>query len=204
MTFAQKLQTLRKRNKITQEKLAQMIGVERSSIGKYETTQTIPSNDILIKIANLFNVTTDYLLGNTASSEPPKKRGNRIPVLGNVSAGIPIDAITDIEDYEEIDEEMAKAGEFVGLRIKGDSMEPRMVSGDIVIVRIQNTANDGDTAIVLINGDEATCKKIKKTPDGIMLISTNPNYEPMFYSNKDIETLPVRIFGVVKELRAKY
>ncbi len=83
-------------------------------------------------------------------------------------------------------------------------MEPRMVNGDVVIVRLQPDACDGETAIVMVNGDEATCKKIKKTPEGIMLISTNPAYEPMFYSNKQIEELPIRILGKVVELRAKY
>lgn len=126
-----------------------------------------------------------------------------LPVLGNVAAGVPIDAITDIEDFEEIDLDQFPAGEYVALRIKGHSMEPRLLEGDVVIVRIQDTIETGETAIVMINGDEATCKKIKKTPDGITLISTNPTYEPMFYTNKEIETLPVRIFGRVVEYRGK-
>ena len=132
------------------------------------------------------------------------EKGKKIPVYGLVAAGIPIEAITDIEDYEEITEELARTGEFAALKIHGDSMEPRMTEGDVVIVRIQETVESGDTAIVMINGDEATCKKIKKTPEGIMLISTNPAYEPMFYSNKQIEELPIRIFGKVVELRGKF
>ena len=82
-------------------------------------------------------------------------------------------------------------------------MEPRMVKGDVVIVKIQNTIETGETAIVLI-GDRTTCKKIKKTPEGVWLISTNPVYEPMFYSNQEIEEIPVIIWGKVVELRAKY
>ena len=83
-------------------------------------------------------------------------------------------------------------------------MEPRMTTGDVVIVKSQSTIENGETAIVLVNGDEATCKKIKKTPEGVLLISTNPNYEPLFYTNKQIEQLPVRIIGKVIELRAKF
>ena len=83
-------------------------------------------------------------------------------------------------------------------------MEPKMSSGDVVIVRKQPDAESGDIAIVCINGDEATCKKIKKTPEGIMLISLNPAYEPMFYSKKQVEELPLTILGRVVELRAKF
>lgn len=133
-----------------------------------------------------------------------KKKGVPIPLLGSVAAGIPIEAITDIEDYEEISEEMAATGDFAALKIKGDSMEPRFTEGDVVIVKLQDTVETGDIAIVLVNGDEATCKKIKKTPEGVMLISTNPKYEPMFYSNREIEEKPVRIWGKVVELRAKF
>ena len=140
----------------------------------------------------------DYLYGQEIASPL------RIPVYGSVAAGIPIEAITDIEDYEEITPELARTGEFAALKIKGDSMEPKFSAGDVVIVRLQETVNNGDIAIVLVNGDEATCKKIKKTPEGIMLISTNTAYEPMFYSNRDIETRPVRIWGKVVELRAKF
>ena len=132
------------------------------------------------------------------------KKGVRIPVYGSVAAGIPIEAITDIEDYEEITEDMARTGSFAALKIKGDSMEPRFTAGDVVIVKLQDDVDSGDIAIVLVNGDEATCKKIKKTPEGVMLISTNPNYEPMFYSNREIEEKPVRIWGKVVELRAKF
>lgn len=130
--------------------------------------------------------------------------GIRIPVLGDVAAGIPIEAIQDIVDYEEIDSAMAASGEYFGLRIKGSSMEPRMRDGDVVIVRKQDYADTGDTAVVLVNGDSATVKKIKKGPDGISLIPTNPAYDPMYYTAAEVESLPVRIIGRVVELRAKY
>ena len=113
-------------------------------------------------------------------------------------------ASANAEDWEEISEEMQRNGQHIALRIKGDSMEPRMRTGDVVIVRIQPDIDDGDTAVVRINGDEATCKKIKKTPEGLWLVSTNPNYDPMFFSPKDIEDLPVVIIGKVVELRAKF
>lgn len=152
-------------------------------------------------MAALFEVSVDYLLGNT---ETPASNGIKIPVLGDVAAGIPIEAITDIVDYEEINATLARTGEFFGLRIKGDSMEPRMREGDVVIVRQQESAETGDTVVVLVNGNSATVKKIKYGPDGITLLPTNPVYDPLFYSAAEVEQLPVRVIGRVVELRAKY
>jgi repressor LexA len=129
-------------------------------------------------------------------------------VLGNVAAGIPLDAITDVEDYEEISEAMAAGGEYVALRIHGDSMSPRMVEGDVVIVHVQSSANDGDIVIALIDGEDgtvrATCKKLRITPQGIMLLSFHPDYEPMLYTSERLKATPLRIFGRVVELRAKF
>lgn len=153
------------------------------------------------KIASYFGVTVGYLLGE---EEKKKKVGVKIPVYGNVAAGIPIEAWEDILDYEEIDEDMAQYGEYFALKIKGDSMEPKISDGDVVIVACQSDVDSGQIAIVLVNGNEATCKKIKKTPEGVYLISTNPEYDPMFFNNKEIEELPIRILGRVVELRAKF
>lgn len=116
----------------------------------------------------------------------------------------PIEAITDIVDYEEIDSALARNGDYFGLRIKGVSMEPRMREGDVVIVRKQDAADTGDTVVVLVNGDSATVKKIKYGKDGITLISTNPSYDPMFFPASEVERLPVRVIGKVVELRAKF
>jgi len=201
MTFGQKLKSLRQNHKMTQTQLADALRLSKANISKYESDTIQPNFETLGAISSLFNVPVDYLLGTAKAA--PKKRFARLPVLGNVAAGVPIDAITDVEDFEEIDLDQFPAGEYVALRIKGHSMEPRLLEGDVVIVRIQNTIETGETAIVMVNGDEATCKKIKKTPEGITLISTNPTYEPMFYTNKEIEALPVRIFGRVVEYRGK-
>ena len=142
----------------------------------------------------------DFLFQNQIVSVPAIK----IPVLGDVAAGIPIEAVENIVDYEEIDQAMAANGEHFGLRLKGDSMEPRMREGDVVIVRKQEDVENGDVAVVLVNGDSATVKRVKKGPSGISLIPNNPAYDPMFYTNDEIISLPVRILGKVVELRAKF
>ena len=128
----------------------------------------------------------------------------RIPVLGRVAAGIPMDAIEEIIDYEEVPEAMTKDGEYFGLRIKGDSMEPRIQNGDVVIVRKQSDADDGDLVIALVNGNEGCCKRLKKMNSGIMLLSNNPAYDPYVFTWEDVEKLPVTIVGKVKELRGKF
>lgn len=143
----------------------------------------------------------DYLFSPLRRSE---KRGVKIPVLGRVAAGIPITAVEDILDYEEIEESLAKTGEFYGLQIKGDSMEPRISEGDVVIVRQQNDVESGDVAIVLVNGDDATCKRVVKHEHGLTLISFNPMHPPKFYTEQEVEQLPVQIIGRVMELRAKF
>ena len=198
-SIADRVKTLRKQHNLTQKELAEQLFKSESTIRMWELGKSEPDLETLNSLSRIFNVSTDYLIGKSFAY----KKGIKIPVYGSVAAGIPMEAITDIEDYEEISEEMASLGEYAALKIKGDSMEPRMTAGDVVIVRIQETIENGEIAIVMINGDEATCKKIMKTNDGIMLISTNPKYEPMFYSNKQIEELPIRIWGKVVELRAK-
>ena len=177
------------------------LGLSNATYSQW-TESSVPRETTLIKIAEYFGVSTEYLKGNETTVVSNK--GIKIPVFSQVAAGIPISAIEDIIDYEEITEEMKKDNEFFGLVIKGDSMEPKISTGDVVIVRKQNTIENGEIAIVLINGEEGTCKKIKKTPEGVMLISSNPAYEPIFYTNKQIEELPVQIVGKVVELRAKF
>ena len=132
------------------------------------------------------------------------KNGITINVLGRVAAGIPINAITEIIDTEEISEEMAKTGEYFGLKIRGDSMEPRICDGDVVIVRQQDNAESGDIVIAMVNGDDATCKRLVKYASSIALVSLNSKYEPMMFTNEEIMSKPVRVIGKVVELRGKF
>lgn len=205
-SFGAKLKSCRKDMSLSQKELGQKIGVAESTISLYESNKRFPDAETLQKISSLFNVSLDYLLGNAPCKKPasPTGRGVRIPVLGRVVAGIPIEAVEEILDYEEITPELAATGEFFALKIRGHSMEPRMMEGDVVIVRRQDDVDSGDVAIVLVNGDEATVKRVKKQEDGITLIANNISvYEPHYYSNKEIEELPVRILGKVVELRGK-
>jgi len=190
---------------LNQLELAAILNVNRSAISKYENG-TVPLNDdVIMKLAEHFKVSTDYLLGrNEDGSIPTSTGGKWIPVLGDVAAGIPIEAVEDILDYEEISASVAATGEHFALRIKGESMAPRMSTGDVVIVRCQPDVENGEVAVVVVNGDSATVKKIKKSPDGMALVPTNPACEVMIYTNEQIAELPVTIIGKVIELRAKF
>lgn len=194
------IRALRKEKGMTLDDLSRIFNVSRATLGFWEQGKYEPNNAALIKMSEYFGVSVDYILGNE-----DKPSGNWIPVYGKVAAGIPITAVEDVVDQEELTDDMVKDGsEYIGLRIAGQSMEPKISEGDTVIVRVQPDVEDGEIAVVLVNGDEATCKKIKKTPEGVMLLSFNPAYQPIFYTNKEIETLPVTILGKVVELRAKF
>lgn len=208
MDFKDRLRDLRLSRGLTLQQVADYVGLQKAAIYKYEHGLTVnPKRSLIEKLAVLFQVSPSYLLGINDDEEKSDSvtKGVRIPVLGNVAAGIPITAITDVEDWEEIPEKLASSGTYFALRIKGQSMEPRIKNGDVVIVRQQEDVDTGDVAIVLVNGDEATVKEVKKLDTGIMLIGWNTAvYSPRFYSAKDIKSLPVRIIGKVVELRGKF
>lgn len=204
MNLYEKIKMLRKQKKISQEKLAILTGYsDRSSITKIEQGKVNISETKITLFANALGTTPAYLLG-WEDENVENTSALKIPVLGNVAAGIPISAVEDILDYEEVPISWQNQGEFFALRIKGDSMQPRMESGDVVIVKQQSDANSGDTVIALVNGDDATCKRLEKTDNGIMLVSTNPKYPPMFFSKEDIVNKPVVILGKVVEFRGKF
>lgn len=192
---------------LKQADLVEMTGISKGALSSYISGHYVPKQNNIFLISKALNVSESWLMGNDVPMERSysiKKKGITINVLGRVAAGIPIEAIEDIIDQEEITEEMAKTGTFFGLQIHGDSMEPRITDGDVVIVRKQDDAESGDIVIATINGDEATCKRLRKYRDGIELIANNPTYKPLFFTNDEIINKPVRIIGRVVELRAKF
>lgn len=197
------IRLLRKEANMTQQELASKLFVSQQAVGKWERGEATPNPETIVAMSKIFGVSADTLLGESA---PPLSTGGTwVPVLGDVAAGIPIEAVENIVDYEEIDIAMASNGKYYGLRIKGSSMEPRIREGDVVIVRQQEDADTGDTAVVLVNGESATVKRIKKEPDGgLWLLPNNPAYDPQHYSPAEVAEKPVRIIGKVVELRGKF
>lgn len=187
------------------------IKFSKSHLSQYVNGKTNPDNKKIFLLSKVFGVTEAWLLGYNVpryerieNTGPQTPQGLKIPVLGTVAAGIPISAVEEILDYEEVPQSWKNQGEFFGLRIKGDSMKPDINHGDTVIVRKQSTANNGDVVITLVNGDDVTCKKFEKLDNGIILISNNSEYSPMYFSNEEVVTKPVVILGRVVELRRKF
>lgn len=186
------------------------IKLNRNDLSQYVNGKVEPRQSKLYILGQALKVNEAWLMGYDVPMhqkgivEPNSSSQIKVPVLGTVRAGLPMEAVENILDYEEISEDMARQGDYFALQIKGDSMEPRIKEGDVVIVRKQPDVESGEVAIVLVNGDEATIKKVQKFNGGINLVPSNPAYEGKTYSNDDIESLPVSIIGKVVELRAKF
>lgn len=216
MPFNTVLRELRKKKQLTQAELAKLTGLTVSAISMYENGNREPNFETLEVFADFFNVDMNFLLDKKRASpaapqdapaplSSDRRKIARIPVLGRVAAGIPIEAIENIEDYEErYISVLEDPHDYFALRIVGHSMEPRIWDGDVVIVHKQDDVDSGQIAVVLVNGDDATVKQLKKSSSGITLIGLNPTvYSPHFYTADEVISLPVRILGLVVEVRGK-
>ena len=200
--FGERLKVALKNKNMKQSVLAYRLNVDRSYITNWINGKYKPTEATQYKIAEVLNVSLSWLLGIDTPTNASKPN---VPVLGYVAAGIPIEAIEDILDYEDLSPEMVKDGsEYFALKIKGESMEPKISDGDVVIVRKQEDVDSGQIAIVGVNGEEATCKKVMKQEGGILLQPLNPTFAPVFYTVEQIAELPITIIGRVVELRAKF
>lgn len=212
-SFSEKLKDLRKKQGFTQKEVAEKLGIIRQTYAAYENNISEPDINTINTLATIFGVSKDYLLGNNGENPVPISQSNyevlkniksqaviKIPLLGYIRAGAPTEAI-EIKEYIDVISPVYLHGDYFALTVKGDSMAPRFIEGDIVIVKKQPDVESGEIAVVIVNGFDATLKKVTKHENGISLIPFNHVYEPMFYSKKDIEELPVEILGKVVELR---
>lgn len=198
-----RLKELRKQRGLTQSDIASALHVVQAAVSQWETGRVTPEADKISQLADVLGVSIDVLMGKQEPTETKSGTGIKIPVLGKVQAGIPTSAISEILDYEEIPADMAARGEYFGLLVRGDSMSPDLKDGDVVIVRCQEDVENGEMAIVAVNGDNATVKKVYKATQGITLVPINPAYDTKMYTNNEILRLPVEIRGKVVELRRK-
>lgn len=195
------LEKIRKEKGLSQIEVARHLGVPQNTISRWERGIHYPKKDRLIQLADFYGVTIDALINNNL---PVQSTHTHIPVLGTVAAGIPITAEENIIDWEEISSNVAMEGDFFALQITGDSMLPYIAPGDIVIVKQTPVVRSGAVAIVLVNGDEGTCKKVFFRDNGIELRAYNTDvFPPKLYTRKEVMTLPVTICGEVVEVRKK-
>lgn len=189
----------------TQKEIADAIEVSPQTFNTWCQGIAIPRMGKVQRLADYFSIGKSDLIDDKSSySFTNLSRGIKINVLGRVAAGIPIEAVENIIDTEEITEDLARTGKFFGLRIQGNSMEPDIHNGDTVIVRQQDDAENDEIVVALINGNDGVCKRLKKYENNIALVSLNANYEPMYFNQEEIEGKPVRIIGKVVELRRKF
>lgn len=212
--FGKRLKELRTSNKIGQKEIGALLNVSDSSIRKYESGDRTPPPDSIQKIAKYFNVSTDYLLGNTIYGNTDQIYGNktpifssvpienkRVPIIGTVKCGPGGLAYEYLDGYIWVDDKLT--GDIRAFHCKGDSMVGLGIfDGDIAVVRIQEDVENGELAVVVINGDEGTLKKIRKHDDVIILESANPTYPARIFSGKEVNT--IHIVGKVLETRRKY
>ena len=225
------LRNLRKVKKVTQKEIADFLGVSNSAYSQYETGTREPSLEILSKLADYFGVTIDDILGRSEDEEQPASLTNfdpanipvkfpksathpaprlenetaLIPTLGSVRAGYDNYAIQNVEGYIRVDEALKAAHpEAFTLRVTGDSMEPELTHGDFVICLPDAEIRNNDVAIVCINGEIGTVKRIRFDQNGLTLIPRNPKYKSIHYTPEEVETLPVTIQAKVIERRSFY
>jgi repressor LexA len=204
MSIGKRIKQRREELRMSQDELAKRIGYKsRSSINKIELDLYNLKQTKIKDIADALQTTPAYIMGWDESDVPTTE-----PAAAPTQKGVDIDVfdadVNQVVDTEEISTELAVTGNFFGLRIQGDSMSPRIMEGDTVIVRQQNDAESGDIVIVKTKKNSATCKRLMKYAEGLSLISFNPAYEPLSFSNQEIEEEEVEIVGKVVENRQKY
>ena len=207
------LKTIRESLEYSTHDVNKLCDISQSYISLMENGKRKPSPTILKKLASIYNL--DYLdlyekAGYLDLAESEKLKDNEksksaiVFIYGNIPAGIPMECIEDIIDTEEIPVDMLKGSkQYFGLKVKGNSMEPDYLDGDTLILEKADDCESGDDAVIMVNGNDGTFKRVFKNENGIILQPLNPSYSPMVYSNEQIEKLPVRIIGIVEEIRRK-
>mgnify|MGYP000866354947 FL=1 len=204
-TFGDNLRKAMEKAEINATELSEKTGISKSTISRYLSGGYIAKQKNLLKLSLALQVEPKFLFSDAVEELDANLKVYSIPLVGKVVAGTPIDAIENITDYIRVTNPAAADGSYYALHVTGASMEPEMREGDLVIVHKQDYFDSGDICIVLVNGDEATVKKVIKSDQGITLIGFNATVSPPhFYNVRQVEELPVRVIGKVKEVRRSY
>lgn len=212
-TFSNRLEKAMNLRNIKQVELCEKTGISSSLVNKYLKGKAFARQDKIYILSKVLDVNEAWLMGYDVDINriPDELRGItplsdlqqiKIPVLGTVKAGYDYLAQENIIGYEKFDN-VRDIENYYALQVTGDSMEPLFSNGDIAIVHKQDDFESGNTCIVLINGDEATVKKVVRMEDGIDLIAMNPYYPVRHFSSEDMKEIPVKIIGKVVEARKR-
>ncbi len=225
MLLGEIIKQYREEHNMSLQDFANLIGTSRSYIHMLEknvnpaTNKPIsPSIETLKSLAKAMNINLETLLKQLNNeqniyldeNEYQKQFASQttssaiVFVYGTIPAGVPLECIEDIIDTEEISSDMLKGGkQYFGLKVKGDSMEPEYLDGDTLILEKVDDCENGDDCVVMVNGDEGTFKRVRKNENGITLQPLNAKYDPITFTNEQIENLPVKVIGIVEEIRRK-
>lgn len=204
-TFGTRLRELRISKGLGQKEVGVIIDVSDSSIRKYETGDRTPTPDAIKKLASYFGVTVDYLIGNSSFPYPNQVslpiENKKIPIIGTVKCGVDGLAFEYIDDYVYVDERFGT--DVVGFHCKGDSMIGiGIADGDIAIVRKQDEVENGELAVVVINGEEGTLKRVRLQNGVIVLEAANAAYPPRIFAGAEMNI--IKIVGKVLEVRKNF
>lgn len=202
--FTARLKELRKAKNVSQTVLAEALGVSQQAVGKWESGRSSPDPQTVAEISTYFGVTADYLLGCSDLRKFPAAAlpvgGAQIPVIGTVRAGY--GALAFEEDYGSELADVRRPEDYFYLLVRGDSMEPRISSGDLALVHRQPDVHSGELAVVLVDGEEGTLKKVIKKDGMLILQPFNPSYPAMIYSGEDLNY--IQIVGKVIETKTRW
>ena len=212
------LKKIRNERDLSLREVYNITNISYSHLNMIENGKRNVTPALLRELANLYHI--DYLdlyekAGYIDLIEDEKKNKYKtdklgepvtsIPILGSVKAGY--NYLAQENWIGTIDVETSLVGngkEYFALKIKGDSMAPVFIENDIVIIKKQDDCENNEFAVVIINGDEGTLKKVKKTDSGIILQPLNPAYGPVMYTYEEVQTIPIKIVGIVKQLKREF
>ena len=188
--FSRNLKRIMFERQILQVDIANRLGVSKATVSWWCSGKSMPRGELMAQLLQMLGVSLDDLTG-ASQTAPAKGSVLRVPILGRIPAGVPLEMIEDIEGYEEIP---WRPGEFFGLRVRGSSMAPAIQDGDLIILKKQEDVESGQIAAVSIGGEDATLKKVQKVDGHVVLLPLNPAYDPMLFPASS-----VRILGLLVE-----
>lgn len=199
--FAKNLNYYMNINQKDRNDLARDLDLPYTTITSWCKAEFYPRIDKIQLLANYFNIQKSDLV---ESKSRTKNNPALVFVYGTIPAGIPMECIEDIIDTEEISADMLRGGkQYFGLKVKGNSMEPDYLDGDTLILERTDDCESGDDCVVMVNGNDGTFKRVFKNENGIILQPLNSEYAPMVFTNEQIDNLPVKVIGIVEEIRRK-
>ncbi|MDL2235575.1 helix-turn-helix domain-containing protein [Christensenellaceae bacterium OttesenSCG-928-L17] len=194
-----RLRELRMQSGYTQEMLGGYLGVQKAAICKYETGRANIPQELLTRLAALFSVSIDFLLGYSDALLPVSSDSYvSVPLVGSVHAGLPILANENIEDQIPVLKQDVRGGDYFFMEVVGDCMtDAHIIEGSLVLVRMQSRVENGEIAVVRID-DEVVLRRVKWLKNQLILYPANPAYEPMIIASGDVQ-----IIGRVVEARIR-